>query len=119
MSTVDREVVLEALSVLVGTTVKPRNGLAGKLDPNELNIHNFLPKGFLKQIADLFNNHLQQATLVGFNSDVREEMFVDMDEFFEPRFDYDFTHLSDKSVCMRVVSHINVHVDGTALLSKS
>lgn len=101
MSTVDREVVLEALSVLLGTTVKPRNGLAGKLDPNELAIHNFLAKGLLKQIADLFNNHLQQATLVGFNSDVREEMFVDMDEFFEPRFDYDFTHLSDKSVCMR------------------
>jgi len=97
MSTMDREVVLEALSALLETTVKPCS--AGKVNPNELNIHNFLPKGFLQQIADLF--YQQQAPVASFNSDVRDEMFVDMDEFFEPRYDYDFTHLSDMSVCER------------------
>ncbi|KAK7144327.1 hypothetical protein R3I94_010671 [Phoxinus phoxinus] len=88
------------MSALLETTVKPFNGLTGKSNPNELNTHNFLAKGLLKQFADLFNS-LQQAPVAGFNSDVSKEMFVDMDEFFEPCFDYDFTHLSDKSVCMR------------------
>ncbi|KAL0190462.1 hypothetical protein M9458_013160 [Cirrhinus mrigala] len=32
---------------------------------------------------------------------LRKEMFVNMDEFFEPRFDYDFRKSRDKSVCMR------------------
>lgn len=100
MSTMDSEVVLEALSALLDTPVKPYNGVTGKSNPNELNIYNFLTKGLLQHIADLVNS-LQQAPVAGFNSDVRKEMFVDMDEFFEPRFDYDFTHLSDNSVCMR------------------
>ncbi|KAK7154905.1 hypothetical protein R3I93_009754 [Phoxinus phoxinus] len=93
---VDREVVLEALSALLETTVKPYNGTS---NPNELNTQNFLEKGLLKQFADRFNS-MQQAPVAGFNSDVRDEMFVDMDEFFDPRFGYDFTH-SDKSVYMR------------------
>lgn len=99
MSTVDREVRLEALSALLDTPVKPYSGLTGKSNPNELNIDNFLPKGLLKYIADLYS--LQQAPVAGFKSDVRKEMFVDMDEFFEPCLDFDFTHLSDKSACMR------------------
>ncbi|KAL1273247.1 hypothetical protein QQF64_029109 [Cirrhinus molitorella] len=37
----------------------------------------------------------------GFNTDVRQDMLVDMDEFFEPRFDYDFTRTRDNSICMR------------------
>ncbi|RXN33534.1 hypothetical protein ROHU_015594 [Labeo rohita] len=28
-------------------------------------------------------------------------MFVDMDEFFDPRFDYDFTNTRDNSICIR------------------
>ncbi|XP_067314390.1 uncharacterized protein [Pseudorasbora parva] len=99
MSTVDREVVLEALSALLETTVKPYNGLSGKMNPNELNICNYLSKVLVKHIADVLD--LQLATVAGFNLNVCKEMFVDMDEFFEPRFDYDFTHLHDKSVCMR------------------
>ncbi|XP_067314389.1 uncharacterized protein [Pseudorasbora parva] len=99
MSTVDREVVLEVLSALLETTVKPYNGLLGKMNPNELNICNYLSNVLVKHIADVLD--LQLATVAGFNLNVCKEMFVDMDEFFEPRFDYDFTHLRDKSVCMR------------------
>lgn len=100
MSTVDREVVLEALSALLQTTVKPYNGLNGKLDPKELNILNFLPAAFGKLVADL-STLSQPAAVVGFNSDVRQEMFVNMDEFFDPCFDFDFTNTTDKSICMR------------------
>ncbi|KAK2888886.1 hypothetical protein Q8A67_014261 [Cirrhinus molitorella] len=39
--------------------------------------------------------------MAGFISDVRQEMFVDMDEFLDPRFDYDFTNKRDNSICMR------------------
>ncbi|XP_067314716.1 uncharacterized protein [Pseudorasbora parva] len=102
MSTIDREVVLEALSALTGSTLKPYTGLKGSLksDP-ELNIFNFIAAAILGQ---------EFLKLLGVSADVestlqymslRDEMFVDMDEFFEPRFDYDFRHLTDKSVCMR------------------
>ncbi|XP_067314691.1 uncharacterized protein [Pseudorasbora parva] len=98
MSMIDGEVLLEALSALTGSTLKPYTGLTGSLksDP-ELNIYNFIANVML---------FLELLNLPGPRSGVRStglinEMFVDMDEFFEPRFDYDFRHLSDESVCMR------------------
>ncbi|KAL0190464.1 hypothetical protein M9458_013162 [Cirrhinus mrigala] len=96
MSAVDREVVLEALSTLLQTTVKPYSGLKEK--SGELNIVNFLAIAFGKHIDYVLS---QQDTVAGFISDVRHEMFVDMDEFFDPRFDFDFTNISDNSICMR------------------
>lgn len=100
MSTVDRELVLEALSALLETHVKPSSGLKGKSDTLELNIWNFLPVALSKYFNGL-STESDSASAAGFNSDVHTEMFVDMDEFFAPRFDYDFTHSRDKSVCMR------------------
>ncbi|XP_073708640.1 uncharacterized protein [Garra rufa] len=102
MSTVDREVALEGLSALLQTTLKPYNGLNGYLDQNMLNIHNFLPVAFGKLFADLSYTLLQPAAVSGFIlAGVRQEMFVNMDEFFDPPFDYDFRYTSDNSICMR------------------
>ncbi|XP_073707235.1 uncharacterized protein [Garra rufa] len=99
MSIVDREVLLEGLSALLQTNVKPYSGLKEKSHPDELTIFNFLEKALIKHIADYVLS--QKATVASFNSDIRQEMFVNMDEFFEPHFDYDFTNTSDNSICMR------------------
>ncbi|XP_073707929.1 uncharacterized protein [Garra rufa] len=98
MSTVDKEVLLEGLSALLQTTVKPYNGLEEKSHLDELTLFNILEIALTKYIADIL---LQQATVTSFNSYVRQEMFVDMDEFFDPPFDYDFRYTSDNSICMR------------------
>lgn len=90
----DRDLVLEALSTLTGKTLKPLTGLKGSLNSDlELDIYNFITAAILGQdILRLLGargdvlNTLEQMSL-------RNEMFVNMDEFFEPCFDCDFTHL--------------------------
>ncbi|XP_067242284.1 uncharacterized protein [Chanodichthys erythropterus] len=100
MSKIDRELALEALSALTGTTLKPYFGLKGSMNSDpELDIYNFITAAILGQevLRLLGARSYGQSPL----QSVGKEMFVNMDEFFEPRFDCDFTHLSDKSVCMR------------------
>ncbi|KAL0190463.1 hypothetical protein M9458_013161 [Cirrhinus mrigala] len=100
----DREVVLEALSALLETNVKPYNAFNENLDQlnlGELNILNFLQIALGKALLDLSHRPSQQALMAGFNRDVRQDMLVDLDDFFEPRFDYDFTRTRDNSICMR------------------
>lgn len=102
MSIMDRDLVLEALSTLTGKTLKPLTGLKGSLNSDlELDIYNFITAAVLSQ--DILR-------LLGVRDDVlstlkhtsfRKEMFVNIDEFFEPSFDCDFRNLSDKSICMR------------------
>lgn len=91
MSTIEKEVVLEALSALLGTPVK--SGSKGMLDV-ELNIWNFLSTLLFGKPA---TDHVQAASDEG----LCEEIFVDMDEFFDRKYDYDFRFCNDKSTCMR------------------
>ncbi|KAK9976860.1 hypothetical protein ABG768_018681 [Culter alburnus] len=110
MSTVDREVVLEALSALTGFTVKTfsanssfaeksRLKSAKTLDAGpQLDIYNLITTALLGQNVVTTKAAVQSYSL---RTDLSKEIFVNMDEFFDPRFDHDFTHLTDTSVCMR------------------
>ncbi|XP_067314388.1 uncharacterized protein [Pseudorasbora parva] len=75
-----------------GTTLKPYTGSNRSLDSYTV-----------LSIYHLFTAAILSLKLLCVSGDVglRNEIFVDMDEFFEPRFDFNFTHLSDESVCMR------------------
>lgn len=104
MSTMDREVVLEALSALTGLHVKPHTTNASFRSVKTLNSDAQLDIYNLISTALLSQNVLTTKAVVQCYSqytDLGKEVFVNMDEFLEPHFDYDFTHLKDNSVCMR------------------
>ncbi|XP_068080789.1 uncharacterized protein [Danio rerio] len=95
MCKIDRDILLEALSVLTGATLKQYSGSKGSLksDP-ELDVYNFISAALLGYGYGDLVTALQQMSL-------RREMFVNMDEFFDPKFDCDFRRLQDRSVCWR------------------
>ncbi|XP_073726169.1 uncharacterized protein [Misgurnus anguillicaudatus] len=111
MALVDRNVALEALSALTGSTVKNFTGYQGTNNPDQLNTYNFITAAILGQeilrslaatgsaLAAL--QHLDRQLAGNFSQNLRKELFVNMDEFFDPLYDCDFTHCSDKSVCWR------------------
>nr|XP_055070357.1 uncharacterized protein LOC129451285 [Misgurnus anguillicaudatus] len=94
MGRVEKEVRLELLSALTGATVKPYTNLRA-CSTTELNIYNLLSSS----LTDESHVPLRRAAL-GFSSS-HEVLCVDIDELFDPKYDYDFTHCTDKSVCWR------------------
>ncbi len=97
MCKVDRDVLLEALSVLTGITLKPYTGTKGSKSP-ELDIYSLITAVLLDQDRLGAGDDLPSAFQ---HMSLRKEMFVNMDEFFEPRFDCDFRKSRNKSVCSR------------------
>lgn len=99
----DREVVLEALSALTGLHVKPHTTNASVRSVNSLNsdaqldIYNLISTALLRQNVPTTKAAVECDSEY---TDLGKEVFVNMDEFFDPGFDYDFTHLKDTSVCM-------------------
>ncbi|XP_073694022.1 uncharacterized protein [Garra rufa] len=90
MSSVHSNVVLQALSIFTGSTVKSLT--ADTTDGKELNVFNFLPTTFARTQAVDEVDSLQASC---------PNLFVDINKFLDPKFNYDFTHLKDKSTCMR------------------
>ncbi|XP_073671382.1 uncharacterized protein [Paramisgurnus dabryanus] len=104
MAVVDRNVVLEALSALTGSTVKPYSGSKGFGYSDELNILNFIANALLQESLRSTNatRRAQASSLAAsFSTALRNELFVNMDEFFDPQYDCDFTNCHDNSVCWR------------------
>lgn len=119
MSLIHSGVVLQALSSFTGATVKPFSEDAQ--DGENLHIFNFLPTIFANKTAfvnkqtdvpDAFFNKqtvvsdafVNKQTYVPDAASLKcfcSELFVDIDNFLDPRFDYDFTDLRDDSTCMR------------------
>ncbi|XP_067314692.1 uncharacterized protein [Pseudorasbora parva] len=82
-----------------GTFLKPYTGSNRSLDSyTVLSIYHFFTAAIL--CLKLFGVSGDVGSSLQYMG-LRNEIFVDMDEFFEPRFDFDFTHLSGESVCMR------------------
>ncbi|XP_073699745.1 uncharacterized protein [Garra rufa] len=82
MALVHTNVLLQALSSFTGVAVKAYNDLE---KPNqELT-------GFL----------LQASTLDSLNTSSCKELFVNMENFFDPKFDYDCTNVEDDTTFMR------------------
>ncbi|KAL1268626.1 hypothetical protein QQF64_033989 [Cirrhinus molitorella] len=90
MPSVHSNVVLQALSIFTGANVKSltEETNVGK----ELDVFNFLPTTFAKTQAVDEVDSLQGSC---------PDLFVDIGKFLDPKFDYDFTHLTDNSTCMR------------------
>ncbi|XP_073671380.1 uncharacterized protein [Paramisgurnus dabryanus] len=96
----DKEICLEALSALLEIPIKP--GSKGMSNDNELNVENLLSTAFFgKLMTGLASTFLPQSVLGLFDGGLRKELFVDMDEFFDPKYDYDFTYCKDMSICKR------------------
>ncbi|KAI2645029.1 3,7-dimethylxanthine N-methyltransferase TCS1 [Labeo rohita] len=90
MSSVHSNVVLQALSTFTGANV---NSLTEETnDSKELNVFNFLPTTFANTQAVDEIDSLQDSF---------PNLFVDLNTFLDPGFDYDFTDLKDNSKCMR------------------
>ncbi|KAI4817873.1 hypothetical protein KUCAC02_011246 [Chaenocephalus aceratus] len=83
----DSNLRMEVLSSILGQIVKPYDTETWKSTHNILSVDEF-------HLYQLFGN-LQAH--VGY----LEEFFIDEKEFFDPKYDYDFTHLSDTAECMR------------------
>ncbi|KAI4875388.1 hypothetical protein NFI96_007627 [Prochilodus magdalenae] len=95
----DRALVLDALSALTCATVKPRAqpGPPG-LDLSELTVQNFVSSALLPLI--LSKDEPSRAEPEA-NPDERQVLFVDVDSFLAPSFDYDFRNLTDSTECTR------------------
>ncbi|XP_076871411.1 uncharacterized protein LOC143521863 [Brachyhypopomus gauderio] len=91
----DREVLLEALSALTGATVMPHIGSEG-IDIAELTVHNFVSCALVPLILCKDEPTTDEA-----NADTPAELLVNMDNFLDPRYNYDFRGLSDTSPCVR------------------
>lgn len=81
----DLDLKLEVLSLFLGQIVKPFD--EKKLQKKKslfLPVENFLTNSIFFQ-----------------HSPYVKEFFIDEEEFFDPQYDYDFTKLSDSSVCIR------------------
>ncbi|KAL2088156.1 hypothetical protein ACEWY4_016984 [Coilia grayii] len=91
----DRDVVLEGLSTLLGVRVSglPKNNI-----PKNVVV---LPveKLILRGIGG--GHVFSDAAEIGIRSDAQQELFIDEEEFFDPQYDYDFTNLRDPSLCER------------------
>ncbi|XP_073726167.1 uncharacterized protein [Misgurnus anguillicaudatus] len=105
MAVMDRNVVLEALSALTDSTVMPITGSKGSNHFDELNIFNFIVTALLLNISrhTLSTNAGAQVSSLAasFSTALRNELSVDMNEFFDPQYDFDFTNCEDKSICTR------------------
>ncbi|XP_017571245.1 uncharacterized protein LOC108438151 [Pygocentrus nattereri] len=104
MSEISREVLLEGLSALTGITLKSRTKLQEGSTAVELTVKNVLPVVFKMLLEFLVPDLTSLLTQLSVNSEVstfRREYFVDMDEFFHPKFDCDFRSGASSSKCSR------------------
>ncbi|KAL2088160.1 hypothetical protein ACEWY4_016988 [Coilia grayii] len=104
----DRDIVLEGLSQLVGVTVKAHTGgsntmlrsaVSGGPSPNMLTVEKLLSAVYFPAEFWEENNYNK----VGLRSmpSSHNDLFVMADDFFDPRFDYDFTYIRDTTTFMR------------------
>lgn len=95
----DRDVVFEAMSHLLGANVKPLSEFTlqnpEKPLPDTVNL--LTVKTFIMMWQIL--NSLCSTTDT--NSAILKELLVDENDFFDPRFDFDFSHMSDPMLCDR------------------
>lgn len=109
----DRDILFEALSALTECKVKPHTECTQNLVA-DLTVENLLYEVLLKSV-------LSSATLGSVSpwvsalliddddqisgdseiSDLRKELFVDLDTFLDPSYDYDFRNCTDSSECSR------------------
>ncbi|XP_017571279.1 uncharacterized protein LOC108438167 [Pygocentrus nattereri] len=104
MSEISREVLLEGLSALTGITLKSRTELQEVSTAVELTVENVLPVVFKMLFKSVVPDLTSLLTQLSVNSEVstfRREYFVDMDEFFHPKFDCDFRSGASSSKCSR------------------
>ncbi|XP_060774036.1 uncharacterized protein LOC132884235 [Neoarius graeffei] len=106
MPGMDRNLVLEALSALTGATVKPLADRKAREITNKLTVENFISTVLMKALTgdgEMTVSELLAGLKVSASeiSALRNELFVDMEEFFDPGFDYDFRALTDSSKCSR------------------
>lgn len=106
MPGMDRELALEALSALTNATVKPIADRKAQEITNGLTATNFISTVLTKALLGEGNMTLSEflEELRVSESDIsklRKELFVDIEEFFDPSYDYDFRNLTDSSECSR------------------
>ncbi|XP_073693792.1 uncharacterized protein [Garra rufa] len=97
MSITDQEVILKALSVLTGVTAKPHTSNSSFRSKSsnskpQLDIYNLIPTALLGQ------NDPQGGYRC---MDLEKEVFVNMTELLDPRYDYDFRNVTNNSLCQR------------------
>lgn len=92
----ESSVLVEALSCLTGLPVKPHTDSAapGGIDIGELTVHNFVSSALLPLI-------LCKAEVREPQAEEPKELRVNLDTFYDPRFNYDFRKLRDDAVCQR------------------
>lgn len=106
MPGMDRDLVLEALSALIGDTVKPLADRKAQEITNKLTVEIFISTVLMKALTgdgEMTASELPAGLKVSESkiSALQNELFVDMEEFFDPGFDYDFRALTDSSQCSR------------------
>ncbi len=79
----DSNLKIEVISSLFGQTLKLYDHRCGK-------------KADILSVDDFFFN-----TIIGKHEAYMKEFFICEKDFFDPKYDYDFTNLSDSSECMR------------------
>ncbi|XP_062404623.1 uncharacterized protein LOC134095213 [Sardina pilchardus] len=118
----DREVIFEGLSALLGATVQPLSGSKARYSGNThvvdlmttykqelVTVDTFLPAVLFGYnalnsgdlLSALFNGMNTSEEEESDNSAIRKEMFIDENEFFDPKHDYDFTNKTDSRVFKR------------------
>lgn len=107
MSTVDKDVMLEALSALTGITLKHHTDVRQKATATELHIFNFITiavtgKGLGAKCSTQYLHEAQakRTSLDDLDAGSRKELFVNIEEFLDPRFDCDYTNERDHA-CTR------------------
>lgn len=109
----DRDIVLEALSALTDRKVRPyTERKQSHVSVADLTTENLLYTVLLQPA--LLNSSLSSLSawmsslFLGDDqtgdseiSDLRNELFVDLDSFLDPQYDYDFREMSDSSACSR------------------
>ncbi len=114
---VNKYILTEALSAILGVTVKLQSDCKGLDEATQLQITNLttlalLDKevqnvtrltSLLKRLSVDQNNSLETQKSDRVRSSIRKELFVISDDFFDPKFDFDFTNMSESKsdVCMR------------------
>ncbi|KAL6455807.1 hypothetical protein MHYP_G00356580 [Metynnis hypsauchen] len=104
MSEISREVLLEGLSALTGITVKPHTEFQEVSTAVELTVENVLHvvfKTWLEFVVPGLTSLMSQLSVKSEVSSFQREFFVDMDKFFDPKFDYDFRSGTSSSECSR------------------
>ncbi|XP_063067594.1 uncharacterized protein LOC134459223 [Engraulis encrasicolus] len=104
----DRDILFEALSALVGAPVRPRSSapthvlqsyVLNSPHPDVLSITDVLSAVWFEN--DFWQDVNERRTGVRCLAACRNDLFVMDDDFFDPRFDYDFRHMKDSETYRR------------------